>query len=254
MQSLAYSYGDFKHDEEKVCEQYFDAMLYQNSWGQRKLMFRFPKDVVDYKTMRDYRIDGSNYTGYETVLKIWQSGDYTLVVIEYCDEDFEGFVEENALSELLDLRSQLIEGDYSCLYAFWLKILDLQEQYNKEYYDDDDEDDFDDDEIDELPALPFGLAKPSSALKSFVELYEIDENLVKAAASFIQKPSKKETDYQVLVTDMSEADKTQWLLRLVEGETLLDVKFKKYLSESGTSEEGIIVTFEQIRNKALGIK
>lgn len=28
---VSYSYGDFKHDEEKVVEQYFDALLYQTN-------------------------------------------------------------------------------------------------------------------------------------------------------------------------------------------------------------------------------
>jgi hypothetical protein len=243
---VSYSYGDFKHDEEKVLEQYFDAMLFQTSWGQKKLMFRFPKDSIDYKAMQAYRIDGGNYTGYETVIKVWQSGNYTLLVVEYCDDNFEDWVEENALDSLLDLRTQLIEGDYSCLYAFWLKLLSLKE--------DDDEEDFDDDEIGELPALPLGLAKPSSALQSFIEFYEIDENVVKAAAYFIQKTSKKEPDYQGLIADMDEASKTQWLFRLINGETLLDVKLKKYLGDSGTNVESVNITFEQIMKKALGIK
>ena len=244
---VSYSYGSFKHDEEKVCEEFFDAMLFQTSWGQKKLMFRFPKGSVDYKTMRNYRIDGGIYTGYETVIKIWQSGDYTLVIIEYCDENFEGWVEEKALGSLLDLRAQLMSGDYSCLYAFWLKILSLKEEDN-------DEDEEYDEDIDELPALPFGLVKPSSALKSFIEFYEIDEKLVLAAASFIIKSTKQEPDYQAFVADMKEADKTQWLLRLIQGETLLDVKLKKQLAATSGSDEGVTVAFEQIMEKTLKIK
>ncbi len=243
---VSYSYGSFKHDEEKVLEDYFDAMLYQTNWGQKKLMFRFPNGSVDYKTMQAYCIDGSNYTGYETIINIRQSGDYVLLVIEYCDDDFEGWVEENALDSLLDLRAQLMSSDYSSLYAFWLKILSLKEE--------DDEEDFDDDEIGELPALPFGLVKPSSALKSFIDFYEIDEKLVKAAASFTVKSTKQEPDYQVLIADMNEADKTQWLLRLVKGETLLDVKLKKQLADTGSNDEGITVTFEKIMKKTLKIK
>ncbi len=247
---VSYSYGSFKHNEEKVLEEYFDAMLFQTSWGQKKLMFRFPKDSVDYKTMRAYRIDGSNYTGHETVINIRQSGDYTLLVVEYCDEEFEGWVEEKALDSLLDLRAQLMADDYSCLYAFWLKILSLKEEDK----DEDEDYDEDEDDIDELPALPFGLVKPSSALKAFIDFYEIDEKLVKAAASFIQKTSKQEPDYQKLVADMDEASKTQWLLRLLKGEALLDVKLKKHLSDTGSNDEGVTVTFEQIMKKALKIK
>jgi hypothetical protein len=242
---VSYSYGDFKHDEEKVLEQYFDAMLFQTSWGQKKLMFRFPKDSVDYKAMKAYCIDGGSYTGYTTEIIVRQSGNYTLLVVEYCDDDFEGWVEEKALDSLLDLRAQLMAGDFSCLYAFWLKILSLKE-------DDEDEDDYGDDEY-ELPALPLGLAKPSSALKSFIEFYDIDEKIVKAAASFIAKKESKKPDYQSLIADLDEATKTQWLVRLVNEETLLDVKLKKYLT-TDESNDSISVTFEQITKKALGVK
>jgi hypothetical protein len=243
---VSYSYGSFKHDEEKVLEQYFDAMLFQTSWGQKKLMFRFPKDSVDYNAMKVYCIDGGNYTGYETVIIVRQSGNYTLLVVEYCDDDFEGWVEEKALDSLLDLRAQLMAGDFSCLYAFWLKILSL-----KEDDEDEDEEDYGDDEY-ELPALPFGLVKPSSALKSFIEFYDIDEKIVKAAASFIAKKESKKPDYQALIADLDEATKTQWLIRLVNEETLLDVKLKKYLTNDSFDTSGGQITFEQIMKKALG--
>jgi hypothetical protein len=243
---VSYSYGDFKHDEEKVLEQYFDAMLFQTNWGQKKLMFRFPKDSVDYKAMKAYCIDGGNYTGYTTEIIVRQSGNYTILVVEYCDDDFEGWVEEKALDSLLDLRAQLMVGDFSCLYAFWLKILSLKEE--DEEYDGEDDDEY------ELPTLPFGLVKPSSALKSFIEFYDIDEKLIKAAASFVTKKESKKPDYQSLIADLDEATKTQWLIRLVNEETLLDVKLKKYLANDNTDTYSEHITFEQIMKKALGIK
>jgi hypothetical protein len=241
---VSYSYGDFKHDEEKVLEQYFDAMLFQTSWGQKKLMFRFSKDSVDYKAMKAYCIDGGSYTGYTTEIIVRQSVNYTILVVEYCDDDFEGWVEEKALDSLLDLRAQLMAGDFSCLYAFWLKILSLKEE-DEEY---DEEEDDDDDEY-ELPTLPLGLTKPSSALKSFIEFYDIDEKIVKAAASFIAKKESKKPDYQALIADLDEATKTQWLVRLVNEETLLDVKLKKYLVNDSVDTPGEQITFEQIMKR-----
>ena len=246
---VSYSYGDFKHDEEKVTAQYFDAMLYQTNWGQKKLMFRFPKDSVDYNEMAEYCIDGSDFTGYTTEIKVWETTNYTLLVIEYCEEDSGEYVEEKALGELLDLRKQLIEGDYSCLYAFWLKILSLKEENDEDEYDDED-----DETTYELPTLPLGLAKPSSALKAFINFYDIDDKLTKAAATFIQKTEKQEPDYQVLIKNMPESDKTQWLFRLIQGETLLDVKLKKNLTGASPNDDSINVTFEQIIKKALKIK
>jgi hypothetical protein len=211
-------------------------------------MFRFPKDSVDYNAMKAYCIDGSIYTGYTTEIIVRQSGDYTLLVIEYCDDDNDEWIDEEdqSIDGLLDLRVQLMAGDFSCLYAFWLKILSLKEE--DEEYDGDADDEY------ELPALPFGLAKPSSALKSFIGFYDVDEKLIKAAASFIAKKESKKPDYQVLIADLDEATKTQWLIRLVNEETLLDVKLKKYLANDNTDASGEQITFEQIMDKALGIK
>ena len=53
---------------------------------------------------------------------------------------------------------------------------------------------------------------------------------------------------------MNESDKTQWLFRLIQGETLLDVKLKKQLADTSGSDESVTLTFEQIMKKALKIK
>ena len=60
--SLNYAYGDFKKDEEEVLEKYYDAFLYEANWGTRKLMFRFPKNLVDAKALKKYIIDDMNYS------------------------------------------------------------------------------------------------------------------------------------------------------------------------------------------------
>lgn len=248
---VSYSYGSFKHDEEKVLEEFFDALLYQTSYGQKKLMFRFPKDSVNYNELFAYCIDGGEYTGYTTEIRAWKSDNYVLLLVEYCDEESDGWIEEgdDSLDDLLALRTEIINGDFSCLYAFWLKILSLREE-DEDY----DEDDYDEDEIEELPNLPLGFAKPSMALKSFIEYFDIDEKLVKAAASFAKPSTKSEPNYDALLSQLNDKEKTDWLTRLLKGEALLEVKLKKQLAQTETEEEGVAVTFEQIMNKALGVK
>jgi hypothetical protein len=49
---VTYSWGDFKHDPRVVLLQYFDAHLYLANWGTRRLLFRFPKSVIDPHTIR----------------------------------------------------------------------------------------------------------------------------------------------------------------------------------------------------------
>jgi hypothetical protein len=61
---LTYSFGSFKHDPEKVVAKYFDALLYQSSYGQKQLMLRFPKEIVQLKDLQQFIIDGSECTGF----------------------------------------------------------------------------------------------------------------------------------------------------------------------------------------------
>ncbi len=55
---VTYSYGDFKHDPRQVLSQYFDAFLYLANWGTRRLMFRFPKGLIELETVEPYCRDG----------------------------------------------------------------------------------------------------------------------------------------------------------------------------------------------------
>jgi hypothetical protein len=240
---VSYSYGSFKHNEEKVVELHFDALLHQTNWGQKKLVFKFPKDSIDYKQLGQYDIDAGDVTGYGTEIRSWKSGNYVLVNIEYCDDDFEGWVEENdqAMDTLLELRTDMMNGDFSCLYAFWLKILSLRKHEE------------DDESADELPEIPLGLAKPSAALRAFVDFYEIDEKIVNAAGTFVSTSTKAEPNYQSLLDEMDNDSKNKWLMRIINGETLLDIKLKKHLFDPKSNATKTLIKFEDILNKALGV-
>jgi hypothetical protein len=244
---VSYSYGDFKHNEEKVVEQFFDALLYQTNWGQKKLVFRFPQDSIDYQKLGEYDIDMGNITGYTTEIRVWKSSGYVLLNIEYCDDNYEDWVEENdnSLDAMLGLRAEMMNGDFSCLFAFWLKLLSMREEDEEE--DDDEEDDEDDSY--QLPSLPYGLAKPSTSLQEFMNFYEIDERAVKAAGSFLTPSKSIEPDFVSAIENMKETDKNDWLMRVIEGELLLDIKLKKELSSSDTSSSEIKVDFETIMSR-----
>jgi hypothetical protein len=43
---VTYAYGSFKHDPRHVLARFFDAHLYLANWGSRRLMFRFPSELV----------------------------------------------------------------------------------------------------------------------------------------------------------------------------------------------------------------
>jgi len=240
---VSYSYGDFKHNEETVVEQYFDALLYQTNWGQKKLVFRFPKDSIDYQQLGEYDIDRGSLTGYTTEIRVWKSGGYVLVNIEYCEDGYEDWVEENdnSLDSMLQLRTEMMNGDFSCLYAFWLKLLQMQEES--------DDDDADDEYADELPAIPLGLAKPSAALQSFTDFFDINPFLIKTAGSFIEPAQAQEIGFISAIESMTDETKNEWLGRLVEGEPLLDIKLKKYLVRAEKSPSQNKPTYQEIASK-----
>jgi hypothetical protein len=237
---VSYSYGSFKHDEEIIVAQFFDALLYQTNWGQKKLVFRFPQDSIDYQKLGEYDIDMGNITGYTTEIRVWKSNGYVLLNIEYCDDNYEDWVEENdnTLDAMLGLRAEMMNGDFSCLFAFWLKLLSM-----KEDDDEDEEDNY------QLPSLPYGLAKPSASLQEFINFYEIDGRAVKAAGSFLNPSKSVEPDFASAIENMKETDKNDWLMRVIKGEVLLDVKLKKELSGSDTSSSEIKVDFETIMSR-----
>ncbi len=236
---VSYSYGDFKHNEEKIVEQFFDALLYQTNWGQKKLMFRFPQDSINYQQLREYEIDMGNLTGYTTEIRVWKSNDYVLLNIEYCDDENEEWVEENdnSLDAMLGLRTEMMNGDFSCLFAFWLNLLSMQEKDDEE----------EEEENYQLPTLPYGLFKPSASLQEFIDFFNIDSRIIKAAGTFLNFSKPIEKDLKNAIAEMDEADKNDWLMRVITGEPLLDVKLKKELSETVSSE--IKVDFETIMSR-----
>lgn len=55
-----YEYGDLKVNPRDLLVKYFDASLYFAHWMYLEVAFRFPKDVVDVKTLRRYA-DGHTF-------------------------------------------------------------------------------------------------------------------------------------------------------------------------------------------------
>ncbi len=52
---VTYSWGGgFRHDVRQVLLLYFDAYLYMANWGTRRLLFRFPKSVIDPQAIQPY--------------------------------------------------------------------------------------------------------------------------------------------------------------------------------------------------------
>ena len=159
---VTYSWGDFKHDPRQVLLKHFDAHLYMANWGTRRLLFRFPKSVIDPHAIRLYCR--------KEFLMLELKGNYYILEFSLDDEepDYEWLEAEGMLGKMAPIREQIMQGDYRALYLSWLKAASIEnpEEENTETE----------------PPIPAGLGKLNSSHQAFIEFFELDAYLVKAAA------------------------------------------------------------------------
>jgi hypothetical protein len=206
---VTYSWSDFKHDPIQVLARYFDVFLYLANWGSKRLAFRFPKGLLDPKQIEPYL--------WEYCIELKPVGDCLILDISLDEEEGVDWIEDEGwLSSLSRLRDDLLQGDYRALYLAWLRAAELQ--------------DADDAEIE--PPLPPGLNELSSPLTSFVDLFDLDEYLLQAAAE--ASPERGQTlDFPLeeAIARLSPAERDAFLLRLARGEAHLSLALNRRLQE-----------------------
>ena len=140
-----YNYGDFRGTPEKLMERYFDAFCYLANWGTRRLMFRFPRALLDAETARKYC-----HTDAASVIV---TDDHVIISL-YLNRDPDGdWVEgDGQLGTMVQARSDLAAGDLRLLYLAWL----LSVQWR-------DEDDEDKKRRQDRAAGPGGSGEPQRA-------------------------------------------------------------------------------------------
>ena len=156
---VTYHWSDFRHDPKQVLLKYFDAYFYLANWGSLRLMFRFPKGLLDEVDIFPYCID--KYISFQTI------GKYQVLDLDFNPEDGGGSMEADAgLSHFIRLRADLLEGDYRLLYVTWLKAMTMDgSPYADEEYENDE---LDITAYDHEPPVPPGLKKLSPSLQNFV--------------------------------------------------------------------------------------
>lgn len=226
---VTYHWSDFRHDPKQVLLDYFDAYFYLANWGSLRLMFRFPKGLLDKADIEPYCID--EYITFETI------GKYRVLDLDFNPEDGGGWMEAEAgLSHFIRLRADLLEGDYRLLYLAWLKAMnfygvpDDDGEYDAELASADD--DPDSPVYDREPPVPAGLKKLSPPLQNFVQVFEIDPFLVQAAAEASPDPKKAlSIDYRELIGRLPRAECDDFLTRLAEGDPGIGLALRKRLGE-----------------------
>jgi hypothetical protein len=54
---VTYHWSNFRHDPKRVLLDYFDAYFYMANWGTLRLMFRFPRGLIDEEAIISYLLD-----------------------------------------------------------------------------------------------------------------------------------------------------------------------------------------------------
>ncbi len=215
---VTYHWSNFRHDPKQVLLDYFDAYFYQANWGSIRLMFRFPKGLLETSEIGPYCDD--EYVSFETV------GKYQVLDIEFDAEEGIWVEEEDSnLSRFINLRADLLDGDYRMLYLISIHVMTFIED---EYEDED----ASEDEYDLEPPVPPGLKELTPALENFIELFGIDPFLVQAAAE--ASPDLKDphtVHYRDLISRLPRSECDDYLTRLAEGDAGVRLSLRKRLGE-----------------------
>jgi hypothetical protein len=176
--TFTYSYGDFPKSPKQVLKDYFDVFLYFSNWGTKRLMLKFPLSLIDYKAIEPFDI-GEDIDGSAELEFILIGGDL-IMDFELNKEEGGGWFEEDdfEMADFVAIREAILNGDYSALYLYWLKAMEMQD--NEYYGEDEDEDDeyYDDVEFDapKSPPIPPQLKNISASLQHFIDFFEIDKD------------------------------------------------------------------------------
>ncbi len=218
---FTYNYGNFRGDPYNILAQHFDAMLYITNWGTRQLMFRFPQKTIPAEVMAAYQ--------HPNGLTWSAEGGYIILNIERDNEngDSDWLDDDGLLGGLTQARNDILSGDYRALYLAWLVAAESEPE---EYDDDDDEGEEDSEELREAPVPP-GLKTLSSTLKNIMVFFEIDPNLVKAAAQTSPAAEKLTQKLGESISLLSDAEKHDFLRRLLDGEPRLNIALTHRLRE-----------------------
>lgn len=228
--TFVYHYGDFRGNPMNVLRQHFDLYLYFANWGTKQLMIKLPIDAVDYWELKKYEIEAS----YDPAcgISLNKSSKHVIIDIEWNDEEGGGWmdIDDYDLSDFVPIREAILNGDYSALFVYWLKLAEMKADPDFEY--DEYDEDFKEAEA-ETPPIPAKIIENQRQLAPFAEFFEINDDLIGAAVQAAKQFGKttKEIDYAELLQNMDETDKDTFLMQVLDGTPRVDVQLKKYLQQ-----------------------
>ncbi|MGK0365100.1 MAG: hypothetical protein ACI85O_002164 [Saprospiraceae bacterium] len=229
---FTYHYGDFSKNIENCVLNYFDAGTYISNWGVTELVLRFPIAGLDFDDLASF-----DTTVWESEVKVNQKKKYILVHVRIHNEDGGGYQEEDiSIDSLLPIREEILNGDYRALYICWLAAESQKGAMTEEKEEEEREDEWDYDPDNEsiIPPIPTGMDKLTLAQRKLALFLDLDKSVLKAVAK-LSKPKKKvvEPNYAELLEKMDAAEKDEFLLAILRGDTNLNRTLQRRLKEIG---------------------
>ncbi len=227
-----YEWGDLKGDPRKLMEQWFDLHLYLANWGTRRLMMRLPKRFLN-------RMDVDPFLREVDWVDVLTSGGNVIVDIhrdevEPGDDWDDG---SGRLAALAPLRADVLSGDLRLFYLLWLTA--AQDELVS------------DSEVEPLP----GIGPLTGPLEAFAEFFDIDRDLVEAAAeSGAGGVTMPKDSIREALAAITEDEKTELLLRLVEGDGHVAVELKSRIRNERSAPSAPRRTVGALRARAQKIR
>ncbi|MBR0756092.1 hypothetical protein JQ604_28290 [Bradyrhizobium jicamae] len=207
-----YEWGDLKGDPSEFMKRWFDLHLYFANWNARRLMLRVPTRLVSRTDLEPF-LGEIDWVGAST------SGDNLIVDLcrEEADVDDDDWP-DGQLAALAPLRADVLSGDFRMFYLVWLTAVQ--------------DESLPDDAIEPLP----GIAPLTGALEAFADFFGIDPDLVAAAAQSGASDAAQSKDaLRKLIAAIPEAEKTDLLLRVVDGEGHVAAELKNRLRQKSST-------------------
>ncbi len=207
-----YSYSDYRAAPIDVLDRCFDILLYQASYGIRRLAIRLPKALASPSHYEPYCLP------YLISLKTTKKS--VILDIEISSQDYGCWLsEEGRLIELVDIRQALLQGDLRVLYLAWLASA----------YAEDGSFDW---KTTTEPPVPPNLKTLSPALEQFADIFEIDTDLIAAAATQSETVSAAATEpIETWIAALPESERNQYLLRVAKGENHVGLELMQQLRQ-----------------------
>lgn len=216
-----YSYGSFSAEPLTVLEQHFDALLYIANWGTKQLAFRFPRTAMLTEHLQDYVLGDEECH----VIELHTTLQHVVLNLELRDEESYGWLEgAGILDPLIPLREAILRDDLRALYLFWLKAAEAQlalagaETDLEPLYE---------------PPVPPGLGQLDRPLQAFVELFEIDQDLITAAAEASPPLQVVTEPLDQWVTLLPIAERNELLVRVARGQAGVGIEVLRRLRQVG---------------------